>query len=504
MESLSSAKLLRNLLSNYTVGAIAGVSVIVLTRVLFQHLGAERYAAYALAAATAAALEALDSALSETLLRYLSEHRAHQQLQAAPRLASTMFWFMLIVGAVLTGLFLVCARWVVPHLATPAMAAMAMPAIMIMSAATVFQFGSAGLRAYLIAFEDFRLAAAVESGYLLLTLGATLVVAYRGGSLTQVAAVWPAVALVRLGSYLAVMRSASIPFVPRPAMCDFRLLRRMRTFSLLAFVEDGARRLYLQTDMFIAARALPVVDVATLSLARRLPNAFSNLPSYALQVAYPRLVAAHVRGEGQNTRKFVAISGRNILALFLPLVVVLWVWAEVLLRTWIGPEAIPAVPILRWLLVCGILRAVYDGALTMAYGAADLKLSTGVVLAMLFAVIVIGTLATRRAELFGLAATLVGVQLLGTVGLVYRVMRVTRMSGWYWLRHAIVPLLPPLLLSGGWLVISKRFLPPTFAAMALSSLVAWVLFAATFVVMATGFRWSPWRVRFRVLLVGHE
>jgi O-antigen/teichoic acid export membrane protein len=451
-----------------------------------------------------AVLEVLNASISDVLIRFVGAHRAKSELQEVRRIASTTFWFTLLLGMVITAGFLLSIRGLALLFATPAMRRLAVPIITIMGASLLFQFSSTVLWAYLAAIEDFHLGAAVDCLYQIVRVGATVVIAERGGSVMLIAAVFPATALLRLIALQVAAHYSTIPFFPHLRDVHFPLLRKMGSFSGLAFIEDNVRKVFAQSDMFVGARFLPVADVALLSVARRFPNGISSLPAQALLVAYPRLISAHEQGEVGSLRTFTAVSARNILALLIPVAAAIWIWVDVLLRTWVGPEVLEAAPILRVLLLYGVFRALYESPLTLAYGVANVRIGAATAIGMLVAAVSIGAFVTWHTGLVGLAVTYAAVQFAGTTVLLIQAFRATSTTLGSWLRRVVVPLILPSASCILWLALCRRILPQTFLSLSLCSLAGFALFATLFVATITGHRRRPLHSDLRLLLVGSE
>lgn len=501
---MTTGRLLRNLFSSYAAFAVTTVLGFAIIRVLYRRLGAEEFAAYSLALAFLAALELLNITVGDVLIRFVGAHRAKADLDHVRRLAATSFWTMTGFGAVVTAAVVIGARGLTVFVATPQMRALAVPLFVIMGCSVVFHFASAVLSAYLWAVEDFHLSAAVDSGYQLVRAIAIIAIAYLSGSILWVAVVFPIAAALRMSALLVAAARSSVPFLPRPRLVDFELLEEMRTFSLLTFLEDNARRLFLQSDMFVAGRFLPLVDVALLSVARRFPNGVSALPSQALLVAYPKVIAAHHSGEERPLRAFTIIAARNILAMLIPVIIALWVWAEVLLRVWIGPNVVAAAPLLRILLICALFRALYESPLTVAYGTNRIAIGARIAVVMLIAFLIGGVVAAWNFGTEALVIVYSAVQAIGVVVLQFHVFRVTSTSSAQWLKQAILPLVLPTVLAGAFLAYCGRAMPQTFISMLLSSLAGWIIFAGSFVTMVNGFRVRPLKTQLRLLLEGSE
>jgi O-antigen/teichoic acid export membrane protein len=184
--------------------------------------------------------------------------------------------------------------------------------------------------------------------FLLLGMFTGLVV-FRGGlrEAILVAVIAPAV----MDAWLLLGARRWLPFRLR---LDWPLLRRELRFGLKSHVQVLAQHLHLRADVYLVAYFLDPAQVAFYVLATRLAELLLDVPESVGIVLYPRLASLDEPAmnalSAQACRRTVVVTGIGaaLLALFGPLLIVLWY----------GPAYAPAGAPLRVIMLGAVMMSV--------------------------------------------------------------------------------------------------------------------------------------------------
>ncbi|MBI4463146.1 MAG: oligosaccharide flippase family protein, partial [Acidobacteria bacterium] len=324
-------RLLRNIFSNYARLAISGLIGFLLTPILFHSLQPENYAILVFGLGTVVALQGLELGLYATVERFVSDLAARGQHAELRRLVSSAFYLQAGLGVLGAIALLLLSSFLARFFHVEGTAAASGRVVLIwLGLSLVFQLPGNTLRAFLEGCQDFHLANAVDVLVQLLRASFIIVLLWKGFGLGTIAVVFPAAALAQLVAMLFSLRWATLRFWPNPADVDLNSLRSVSRFAGLTFVSENAGWYFSQLDIFLAARLLPLPNLAILAVARRFPWALTQLCLQPLHAAYPLLPAAEARGERSLTQKFFYLATRNLLALALPIAVALFAWSELI------------------------------------------------------------------------------------------------------------------------------------------------------------------------------
>ncbi|MBI4441746.1 MAG: hypothetical protein HY649_00065 [Acidobacteria bacterium] len=495
------SRLLRNIFSNYALMAVTGLTGLLLTPLLFHRLQPTGYAILVFAGASVAVAEALDLGLFTALIRFVSDLAAREKNAELRALVSSAFYLLAGLGAVgtitIAAMSLFLARYFQVQ-GTPE--APGHLVLTVIGLSLAFSLPSAALRGLLMGCQDFLLVNALGIALQLIRAATMVVLLYAGFGLLPIAALFPATALLELIGLLAMARRASVPFQPSLAEVHWASLKLIWGFASLTFVEDTLTRWFFQVNSFLAAKLLPLPDLAILAVARRFPQALTDLSLQPLYVTYPMVSSASARNDQAALERFMMIATRNILALMLPIAAALFVWAEVILRLWIGENVLAGVPVFKALLFFAVFAGLQDVPLNLLYGVGKIRFSAALSGVLLVAAIGVGAWACVHYGLFGLAVSYAAIQMAGTVLLCAYSLRFVQIPFRHWLRKAVAPNLWPALLTILWFWISSRIVAHNLVGMTIATVIGFALFFTLFAGLAGGLHKQPWKTRVRRLL----
>jgi O-antigen/teichoic acid export membrane protein len=500
-----SGRVLRNVLSNYALTAVGGVIGFILTPILFHSLHPQNYAILIFALNAVAIMQGIELGLFSTLVRFVSNLAAQQKFQELQCLASSGFFLLSGLGIFGAVTLLSLSPWLARYFRVGGSAgAPGALVLALLGLSLVFQLSSSGVRAFLEGCQEFQRANAVDIAMQLFWVAGTLLLLRGGFGLLAIAVLYPAMSLLRLVGMLLAARYATIAFRPRLVNVNFKILGEIRHFASLIFVGENAILGFFRLDAFLAARLLPLPELAILGVARKIPWALRDLSLQPLSVAYPMLSSADARGDRQMMQHFFFLSARNLLALTLPLAAGLYVWTEPLLRLWVGQEVLTGVPVFRIYLIFAIFASLEEIPLYLLYGMGRIQLNTARSVIMLAVAIPAGAWACWRGGLWGLAVVFAAIQAAGTVVLFFQAVRLAEVDVGRWVNKAIVPPVLAVLPTATWFWISYPWLPHTLVGLSFSAISGSLLFTAIFVGLTTGTEKLAWRVRVKRLLTEIE
>lgn len=498
---MSTFRILRNVVSSYARVGVSSLISFILTPVLFHYLQPQNYALLALSIAIVSVLYALDLGLGTALIRYVSD-LAERGLDAeVRRLASSVFYLLLGVGIIVAAGVVALSPFLADFFhARDTASASGRAVIAVLGATAAFELPASGLRGFLEGCQDFHLSNAVQIAAQLLQAGATLLFWFLGLGLVPIAMLYPAAGLVRLLGMLVMGRWAKVPFWPRPTEFSLPSLRKIKSFALLSFVEDGFTYLFSLSDNFLAARWLPLPQLAILAVASRFPEGLSSLARQTLSVGFPVVSSAAARKDFPAMERFLFVTTRNLLASALPLGIALFAWADVVLRLWVGPEVLSAVWVFRIFLVFAVFVAFQDVPLTLLYGTGKIAFSASVSVALLASAVLVGSWACLRWGLSGLAIVFAALQATATVLYCWRAAAEARVGIQRWLKNSFRSPLLAGLPALAWFFVSYQHFPHTLLGLGVSVLLGLLIYYLLFIALVTGLRSQPWQDRLKKLL----
>src|SRR5574341_384858 len=336
---MSSSRVLRNVSSNYLADALNLAILFLLTPVLLHGLGARDFAILVLAQAVHVILASLDLGLIVALIRFVSDARERQEPAAIQETASTVFFCLGALGAVLTFVILAAGHLTASLFHLPAAdAGLAAKAIGIASLGIAFELAGTVVASYLQANHEFHLQNASETVVKVLRAAAMAILVFRGYGLMAILAVLPIASVLRLVGNLGMARLSAHPFIPGLGAVRMASLRRLGRFGLLSFFDVNVYHAFLQADVLLAARVLALPQLALIGAVRSFPAVFPQVSGQAMMVAYPMVVAVEAREQQEARGRFLVASTRNWMLVSFIFAIALWVWAAPLLELWLGAE----------------------------------------------------------------------------------------------------------------------------------------------------------------------
>jgi O-antigen/teichoic acid export membrane protein len=448
--------------SNY-VGQIVTIGVwFLLTPFILDRLGATQYGLWVLVASFLAYGTLLDLGVNEAVVKYVAEHRAKGDSEAASGLIATTLRIYMAVGL---GVFILGFL-----LAGPLISIFNLPASEHDTGVWLVRLTALGLAvelpagtafAVLRGLHRFDLMNLIGSAAILTLAAGTAIVLLLGGGVLAMAAITVPLTLVwQIPAIHAIHRTApDLRFGLRGGHRGN--LRTVASFSSALFGLNVANVIKRKTDEIVIAASLPVAAVAPYSVARRVSELPEMLTFQFAKVLMPLASELHAEGDQGMLRAIYVNSMRLALGIFVAVGAAMVVFAEPLLVAWVGRAYAKDSVVVVILTGAGLAEVAMWPAIYMlqgmdrhrplvifAVGSAVLNLGLSIWL--------VGPLDVKGVALATLIAS--GLEMLLVVPYAMRVNRVRVTTV---LRDVLVPVTLPLIPAAALLVAERELLAPS-------------------------------------------
>lgn len=359
-----------NIASSYGRFVVAIIAVFMLTPFIIDRIGMEDYGLWALALAVSGMLGLMDFGLATAAVKYVAEHTAQGDIEGRNRVISTLLTCYLSIGGVTL-------------------------AIVSLYAFGAYDGSNAG---EITGREDFRILCVMVGLMVALGFPLSLFRAALAGSgnmyLSNVAEIIMTVSYTSLSALFLLNGSglAGLPVAQAIGMSmglgmlvllsyrkldglkltlSFRGLKDSKAllaFSGWAFIANAAVLLIMRMDPILIKAMLPLSAVAIYAVAAKIAEYALLLNKQFSNALMPMISQAHGAG-ASNTVQLVLTNGtRYLMALAMPMLVLIAIYAELLLTLWLGEGFADAVPVLQVLAVavgCSVLQLNAANVLAM-------------------------------------------------------------------------------------------------------------------------------------------
>ena len=483
--------------SNY-VGQIVVIGVwFLLTPFILDRLGATQYGLWVLVASFLAYGTLLDLGVNEAVVKYVAEHRAKGDSDAASSLIATTLWIYMALGLAVFVLGFA--------LAGPLISLFNLPPGEHDTGVWLVRLTALGLAAELPAGTAFAVLRGLHrfdlmnligsAAILTLAAGTAIVLLLGGGVLAMAAITVPLTLLWQIPAIYAIRRTApDLRFGLRGGRREN--LRTVASFSSALFGLNVADVIKRKTDEIVIAASLPVAAVAPYSVARRVSELPEMLTYQFAKVLMPLASQLDAEGDRGMLRAIYVNSTRLALGIFVAVGASMIVFAEPLLVAWVGRAYAKDADVVV-ILTCAALTEVamwpaifllqgmdrHRPLVVFAVGSAALNLGLSIWL--------VGPLGVKGVAL----ATLIASGLQMVLVLPFS-MRVNGVRAATLLRDVLLPVAVPLVPAAAVLVAEREWLAPgSLVTIALAGIAGAAVYGAVFLSF-------PQAVRERELLRG--
>ena len=473
----------RNLATRYLAIAVSALIGLVVLPFNVRYLGTSAYGLWMLTASITTYFTVMELGYGGAVVRYVAEFRARKDAQSLNEVLSTLFFVFTAIGLVsyVLAIGMAALMPVIFNLA-PEQVQTGRTILLIIAANVTLHFVYSVYGGVVNGFERYYLNNVIGMVTAIAGAAVNVAVLLLGYGLVELVA---ATTLVRMTPYYLYRRNARTVF---PAMelkwrhVRWERLREVTGFSAYLAVIKWSSRVNYAFDSFTIGIFLNTAAVGLYSIALRLSEALYRM-THQLQVfLFPAMVHRAVEGRTADQRRLLVQATRFQLAIALALCGSTAAVADVLIRTWIGPDVlesarvaqllIAVVALRAWMAVPGTLlqgtgRHVYVAKVSAATALANVLLSVVLVQSMGLVGVALGTLipVTAAAALAVFPAACAEVELPVVDGY----------------RRVVWPAVWPALVVIALLASTRTLVPPRLVAVLAHMGVGAVAYAALFV-----------------------
>jgi O-antigen/teichoic acid export membrane protein len=397
-------RLLTGVCSNLAAKATAVGTWFVLTPFLLAHLGTDGYALWVLLTSIAWYGFLLDVGIGGAVIKYVAEHIARDERQAARELVASAVWLFtgLAGAALILGLF---AAPILPAvLGVPETLRSETEWLIVMTGVNVaITIAMTPSFAVLHGLQRYDLHNGAHVAATLIEAVAVVGALLAGGGLTgMVAAFIPANILT---CYLAasLVRRAAPDLRVRWRGASRDAFRRIAHFSGPLFAIEFSGRLQTKTDEFVIAMFRPLAAVAPYALARKLAELIEAIVTQCVKVVMPLASQLQAGADGTGLQHLYLTASRVALGVCTPLCIVLMFLGGEILSLWVGPSYAQYAPLVGVLAVSYLFRSSQRPAIEILLGIARHRIIAATALATGAANVALSVTLLPRLGLMGAA-----------------------------------------------------------------------------------------------------
>lgn len=367
--AVTGQRLVRNGLVNL-LASVGGLAIsFLLVPVMVDGLGTEEFGVWALALTFTVAsgyLTLTDLGLQQSAVRLMADARRVGDEVALRELFSTALAALAGIAAVVAPVLVLVADELVSVFTIDAdLRDAAALTFQIIAAQVLVDLPAQAPRAVLESDQRFLTLRVIDLGRAVVQAAAIVVLLALGHGLVAIAVASLATSALTGGAYLLAAVRTPGGVRPRPGAVRRARARELLSFAAPLFALRILSTIYRQMDKVILAVALTVTAVAHYEIASRAQAGMVVLMGAGGAVVLP--AATVIRTELDRLRELVVRGTSYSMALFLPPIVVVLVYAGPLVEGWVGSgndEAVPLVRLFFLWLALGSFDAVVTTILT--------------------------------------------------------------------------------------------------------------------------------------------
>jgi membrane protein EpsK len=332
-------RLLTGTLSNFAGRFTTAGIWFVLTPFVLSRLEADGYALWVLMSAVASYGSLLELGIGGAVVKYVAEHIARGERDAAMKVISSSFLVYLGLGIATCAVSVAIAPALSHLLGLPAEEQSTAAWLVIVTGLYVaVSIAFTPWTSLLRGLQRHDLANGVQVvGSLLLAAATVAALLLDWGVLGMVAMNVPVNMVMGVASAWLCKRAAP-DLILAWRRTDLATLRRITSFSSSLFVIDVATCLRSKSDAFVIALFRPVSAVTPYALAKKLAELNELVVMQFLKVVMPLASELDAADRIRKLRALHIVGSRIALAVAVPIAVVLIILGGPVLSIWVGPE----------------------------------------------------------------------------------------------------------------------------------------------------------------------
>ena len=378
---------------------------------LLRALGDARYGVWCVAEAVLAYFTLFDLGIAACVVRYTARHHAAGETDALNRLASACVAVYAAAGAVALMLGAGVTTAVAPRLDDKlGTAGEVGPFLLLMLANLAVTLPLSVFPAVLDGLQRFAAKAVIRLVFLAVRVGGIFWVTETTPGLFPLAVVFTVTNLLEHAAFAALAWRHLPGLRLRVGLIDRDTLKRVRGYSVDAFLAMLAGRVTVQTGAVVVGGFLPVAAAAHYAVAARLVELAKNLLRSVTTTLTPAVSAREAADDLAGVRDVFVGGTRAVLYLVIPVHLGLLLFGRAFLECWLqGPQyadwCYPAMAVLTLTLTIGVAQSV---AARVLYGLGRLRLFARVALVEAVVNLLLSLLLVGPYGLVGVAAAVAG------------------------------------------------------------------------------------------------
>jgi O-antigen/teichoic acid export membrane protein len=471
------------LITNLFGQGMVALSLIIMTPIIVHAVGASDYGVWVLFGSVASFGFLLELGIAAALVKYVAEHAARDEVQAAAAMVGAATWLYALLGLALTVI--------------GAVAALVVPTVVQLHGAFARLFAplsilvALNLGIAMLAVAPITVLRALQRYTAANTLtgaGAALSAVLSGLALVIGSGIVGVAAAVALSSTVTYVASLSVSRRLAPGYMhdlfrpDRRLARQLFRFSRSVAVTQVAIQLQTRLDAVVIAAALPIRFLAPYNFAQQLSTGIGLVTDQFGNLLLPLAAQMNAAPDRRRLRELYLISTRVTLAIALAVGLPTAILGGSILGLWVGNRYRAYGDVVALLAAASVVDLTAYSAASLLQSIerhgpiARMALASGVMNVVL-SIVLVSPLGVKGVALATLITTTAEITLL----VVPYAGRVLEVSSGEFARHVLLRLLPAAAACAAVLVGGAAILPMTsLAALLLVAVAAFIVYAVVY------------------------
>jgi O-antigen/teichoic acid export membrane protein len=480
------ATVARNVTTRYIAIITDALIGLVLLPFNVHHLGPAAYGLWMLTASMTTYFSVLDLGFGGSIVKFIAYYRAKRDLRGLNEIASTLFVIFSVVGVIAYAVFLLVAFNIGRFFnLTPDQVSTGRSLMLIIGVYVSIGFPFSIFGGIINGFQRYDLNNLVGVCSSLIVAAVNVAMLLAGYSLVQLVLVTTS---IRVATYAAYRLNAYHVFPSlslSPTLFLWSRVRELTSFSVYVAIIDWSNKLNYSIDAVIIGAYLGPAAVALWTVPQRLAEMLQRLTNQFNGVIFPVIVDSDAGQKSERLRTIFIQGTRLSLVTVVPLAGALFLLADPLIRSWVGPRFIDSIVVAQILICVVAIRVGNATATTVLKGAGQHRLLAFTNAGAALVNVALSLLWIRRFGLVGQAfGTLIPVAFASVVVLWPAACRRVGIGFGAAFRQAVWPTLWPIAAMALLVVPLRHALPARLFSVAIAGAAGAIAYAVVFLAFA--------------------
>lgn len=328
-----------------------------------RYLGNESYGLWVTISSTVTMYFVLDIGIANTLTNLISEAFARDDRDLAASYATTAFWLISGIAALLGAATWLVWPWIhwgsLFHVQDPALVGETSRTVAIASLLFLAALPTGLATRILAGYQEVHLANWFATGGSMLSFLAVIAVVYRHGSLPVLVAAYAGSPVAANACCLLWIWIFHKPWLrPWPKRIRTAVIGRIFHSGGQFFVVQMAGLVVANSDNLVISHYLSPAAVTPYNIAWRLVSYFIGIQAIVFPAVWPAYSEAYARGDLSWVRKTYSRMRRMTLMYLAAGVAFLLLFGQQVIKLWAGPAAVPSLLLTRLMCVWMVLSVI--------------------------------------------------------------------------------------------------------------------------------------------------